>query len=281
MKYWLFIFLVCLLACDTTVSTEVLTNNCSSVQLTEDRLLVTNAFYQVLEDEQVLSITEEYVVGDSLGINKLFVTDFESTTGDAGHSWEIALENVDYSIEKNVLLAQWNKSGLYDASYSAYSLLSGEKLLDYTYDKLEIVFNQVNERRYFGFYSDNGIPIEAYSDRRTKETFGLLTYANQDEQLQQLRLTAADPMWLDLLDISNPVFELVPLTEGTISLNSGKSLFFTGQSTAETGGVNFDINIVFYTTDSYKPVVITLPVRNDQLQIPTDFEHSVFALESL
>jgi hypothetical protein len=94
-------------------------------------------------------------------------------------------------------------------------------------------------------------------------------------------LSAADPMWEALLDISNPVFELIPLTPGTLVLNNGKSLFFTSQDASEDSDVNFDIRIIFYTTDTYKPVEFTLQVRNDELLLPKDFQHSVFTLESL
>ena len=273
MKYWFLLLPLGLLSCLSETSKET-SDLCSSIETVDKQTIVNNAFYKVLENGSVLSILEQQILDDSLGFNHVQVSSIEE-------EWQIDLHQVDYQIQQNLLIAEWRENDIHDASYSAFSLHTGEKLLDYTYDKLEILFNQPEEKRFFGFYSDNGIAIDAYTENRAKETLGILTYANQANPIRQLRLSAADPMWEALLDISNPVFELVPLTTGTLVLNNGKSLFFTSQDASKESGVNFDIHITFYTIDTYQPVEFTLQVRNDELLLPSDFQHSVFALESL
>ena len=273
MKYWFLLLPLGLPSCLSETSKET-SDLCSSIETVDKQTIVNNAFYKVLENGSVLSILEQQILDDSLGFNHVQVSSIEE-------KWQIDLHQLDYQMQQNLLIAEWRENDIHDASYSAFSLHTGEKLLDYTYDKLEILFNQPEEKRFFGFYSDNGIAIDAYTENRAKGTLGVLTYANQANPIRQLRLSAADPMWEALLDISNPVFELIPLTPGTLVLNNGKSLFFTSQDASEDSEVNFDIRIIFYTTDTYKPVEFTLQVRNDELLLPKDFQHSVFTLESL
>ena len=94
-------------------------------------------------------------------------------------------------------------------------------------------------------------------------------------------MEAIDVNWLDILDVSNPVLELLPIEDNAIQLNAGKKLYFTAQDGSADVGIDFDLKVVFYTTDTYKPLEFTLEVRDNQLLIPKDFNHSIFQLESL
>ncbi|MFT5306792.1 MAG: hypothetical protein ACI89M_002319, partial [Chitinophagales bacterium] len=194
--------------------------------------------------------------------------------------WQINFKGEGFSLTKSSLIAE-TTFGNSDASYSAYSLRSGEKLIEYTYDKLEVLFGDEQKKRYLGFYSNKGVKSEFIDLNSNKNTLGILSYASQDKLLKAIRIEVTDPFWLDVLDVSNPVIELSPLRQDAIALNSGKTLYFTSNQGREDEGVNFNIKVIFYTTDTYKPVEFFLQVRENQLLVAPVFTHSVFHLESL
>lgn len=277
MRY-LTMFALLLFAACTSDSPTKMAHDCSSMYEEEERVVIENAYFKILDDESLLAVKERKILGDTIGQT---VFNFSPATANSiAESWSIAFTGDNYSLAKKMLIADISTRES-DASYVGYSLATGEVLLEYTYDKFEVLFGDEFNKRYLGFYSNKGRETAFSEVNRTKNTIGFLTYASQKEKLNALRIEAADPFWLDVLDISNPVVELIPVKENSIQLNAGKTLYFTNHEGENSAGVDFDMKLMFYTTDTYKPVEFILQVRNDKLLVPEDFSHSVFLLESL
>lgn len=251
---------------------------CSVLKETPQGLFIQNEYYKYLADGKVISILQKEYVGDSLNLPVTAIYPVYPLADSA--KWSFSFKGQDYRIIKDLLIAEALSKGK-DASYKVFNLNNGNEVISYTYDKFDILFSDESEKRFLGFYGMNAADVEGSELKFEELTFGYLNYANKDGSLGQIKIETKDPMWLEVLDISNPVIELLPLKENAISLNSGKTLYFTGADGKQHEEVNFDIQITFYTTDTYKPVSFMLQVRNDKFELAENFSNTVFDLESL
>ena len=273
------VLLLWLVACKPAPTpTEAIDQTCSSLTESSDGLRIKNQYFKHLQNGSVLAIVQDELIGDTISLPKTLISPVYPKA-DSG-KWQIECYGQEVKFFNDLVIAEAIRTGN-DASYKVFNLNNGNEIIAYTYDKFDILFSDENEKRFLGFYGmnasdkkDNPLKFEAL-------TFGFLSFSNKDGLLGQIRIDTKDPMWLDVLDISNPVIELVPIKGNALSLNSGKTLYFTSSDGKKGDDVNFDIQITFYTTDTYKPITFMLQVRNDKFELAKDFSNTVFHLESL
>lgn len=277
MKYFIVGCFLLMSACAQQEQLD-LHHDCSSILSQNGQKILENAYYKVIQNKGVFAIKEKKSLDDTLSQTIYNISPVYPVTDSAG--WSIDFKGKGFEMTKSILVAETSSYDS-DASYGIYSLQSGARILEYTYDKLEVLFVDENNKRYLGFYSKNGAPSSNIKSISKENTLGIFNYASQDGILNTISLEAIDVNWLDILDVSNPVLELLPIEDNAIQLNAGKKLYFTAQDGFADEGVNFDLKVIFYTTDTYTPVEFTLEVRANQLLIPQDFKHGIFQLESL
>ena len=277
MKYFIVGCFLLISACAQQEQLD-LDHDCSSILSQNGQKILENAYYKVIQNKGVFAIKEKKSLDDTLSQTIYNISPVYPVTDSAG--WSIDFKGKGFEMTKSILVAETSSYDS-DASYGIYSLQSGARILEYTYDKLEVLFVDENNKRYLGFYSKNGAPSSNIKSISKENTLGIFNYASQDGILNTISLEAIDVNWLDILDVSNPVLELLPIEDNAIQLNAGKKLYFTAQDGFADEGVNFDLKVIFYTTDTYTPVEFTLEVRANQLLIPQDFKHGIFQLESL
>ena len=277
MKYFIVGCFLLISACAQQEQLD-LHHDCSVILSQNGQKILENAYYKVIQNEGVFAIKEKKILDDSLSQTIYNISPVYPITDSA--DWSIDFKGKGFEMTKSTLVAETTSYDS-DASYGIYSLQSGSRILEYTYDKLEVLFIDDSNKRYLGFYSKNGVPSTNIGAISKENTLGIFSYASQDGLLNTIRLEAIDANWLDILDVSNPVLELMPIEDNAIQLNAGKKLYFTAEDGFADEGVDFDLKVIFYTTDTYKPVEFMLEVRANQLLIPKDFKHSIFQLESL
>jgi len=268
--------LLVFVACDSSPSNAT-KGTCSVLSETSEGLMIQNEYFKSLADGTIVSISQRELIGDSLSIISTRMYPVYPNADSA--KWAIQFDGQEFKIFKDLLISEASKNGN-DASFKVFNLNNGNEVITYTYDKFDILFLDESEKRFVGFYGMNA------SDRNTSNlkfdmlTVGYLNYSNKDGSLGQIKIDTKDPLWLEVLDISNPVIELMHLKGNAVSLNSGKTLYFTGADGKKREEVNFDIQITFYTTETFEPISILLQVRNDKFELAEDFSNTVFKLES-
>ena len=277
MKYFIVGCFLLISACAQQEQLD-LHHDCSVILSQNGQKILENAYYKVIQNEGVFAIKEKKILDDSLSQTIYNISPVYPITDSA--DWSIDFKGKGFEMTKSTLVAETTSYDS-DASYGIYNLQSGARILEFTYDKLEILFVAEANKRYLGFYSKNGAPSTNIKSISKENTLGIFNYASQDGLLNTISLEAIDVNWLEILDVSNPVLELMPIEGNAIQLNAGKKLYFTAQDGFADEAVNFDLKVIFYTTDTYKPVEFILEVRANQLLIPKDFKHSIFQLESL
>lgn len=243
----------------------------SFLETKDDKTFIYNKYYKALDDEKVVLIHENGIVGSDEPMRYTIAPVLPE--GFLFDPIQFDANTIEY--EKNLLIAEVFKEGK-DYTYSLYSLINGNHLMDYTYDKFDVFFNNEDERRFIGFYSRNATTKNSFENN----VVGIFYYADLNEQLSKLQLKVVNDYDLSNLDISNPVIELMGIENNAIQVHSGKSLYYSGSDGKKKEEVYFDIKVTFYTNQSYLPLSFMLQVRNDQLIVPNDFQHSIFYLST-
>lgn len=253
-------------------------SNCSSISVGEDGISIDNHYFMSISNGMVLSIRSQENVGGEKSSSNFEVTPVHPKEDSL--KWKITFTGDDFEIFNNTLLASKKVENEEDY-FAIYELAEGNKIIEYTYDKFEVLFLDENEKRFMGFYSKNAANVNKADYDFNEKSFGFLNYSNQQGQISKIRIDAVDPMWMDIFDVANPVIEMLPLKGNAIELNSGKTLYFTSSDGKLSDEVNFDIQFTYYTKDTYKPSSFLLEVRGDKIIVPSDFSNTVFNLESL
>ena len=270
--------LVLLSACNTSSDDSNLADNCSEIIAAENGVLIQNNYFQALSNGTILSVQSEEEVGFEDAVSNFKITP-AFPKDDAG-KWQLEFSGNSFEVSGNTLSTSEEVDNG-DYLFKMYDLNTGNSIIEYTYDKFEIMFLDEFEKRYLGFYSTNAASKDNAEFAFSDKTFGYLNYANQNGRISKLSIEAADDMWMSIFDIANPVIEMLPYKGSSIELNSGKTLYFTSANGKVKEEVNFDIQFTYYTKDTYKPSSFLLEVRGDEIRIPDDFSNTVFNIVSL
>lgn len=273
----LFAGLTLLYSCSNSSSSE-LNNDCSSLKFEDNQLVINNYYFKNIDKNKVLAVHSFQQTWDSLAIPSYKLYPVHPKVDSA--SWTLEFDAEDFQIQKNLLTSEVSLPG-FDATFALYNLDFGVKLLDYTYDKFEILFFDDLEKRFLGFYSSKAANIEKSDFSFDKQTLGFFSYANLQGDVQTLEIKLTKPEVPDSFDLSNPVIELKPKDDKALELKSGKTLYFTGSNGKEKSEINFDIFITFYSLKEYTPHTFQLEVKSDKMQAITNNSDAVFQIVAL
>lgn len=272
-KYSLLFVGLILFACQNKETNTSLLNNatCSTISEENGVKVFNNFYYENFENGKVFLVNKKSKISESLKNNFTIIPIMPK---EDSAKWSINFVAEKYTINNNTLLTESNAPEKV-SSYLMYSLNNGSLLLPYSYDKFSVLFSDETQKRWIGFFSKNGANIEESNLKFDNKTVGYLTYANQNKQLEQKSIKVNDADWVEKLDISAPVIELMPVSEDVMSMPGGKTLYFSDMDKA----IDFKIKITFYDKEDYSPHIIVVPVLNDKIGTPEfDSGKSIFVI---
>lgn len=277
-KHFLLYLIVSLIACKQEENPKINTNG-SNIQIEEGETILNNFYYQNIGNGKVLAINKVENINDSLQLPLNIIMPVLPKADSA--KWQINFAAQNFEIHKNYLVAESYLDGK-DYTYALFNIDNGQKIMDYTYDKFEILYTNENQKRNLGFYSKNAINKESLDLDFNEKTLGYFFYANSKGEINHLKVEVKDESLKDKYDISNTNIELNSSIEnGVLRFNSNKSLFFTSFSGDNKEEINFDIEVTFFSFDPYQPYKIQLNVENDVLKFnETDLKETDFVLVS-
>lgn len=260
-------------ACQNKNSTTIINGTtCSSISEENGVKVFNNFYYENFEDGRVFLVNKKSKLNEPLKSVFSLVPIFPK---EDSAKWNLKFVAEKYVINKNTLLAESNEADKV-SSYLLYSLSSGNLLLPYTYDKFNVLFSDETQKRWIGFYSRNGANLEESNLTFSNNTLGYISYANQNTLVQQVAIKVNSSEWVDKLDVSSPVIELLPMSESAMGMPGGKTLYFS----AAKATIDFKLQITFYNKEDYSPHIIVIPILNDKLGEPLfDSGKSIFEIE--
>jgi hypothetical protein len=167
--------------------------------------------------------------------------------GKSGWKKEFAGADIDYS-NKVVIVHSEGRNPNEEDTYTQYSLLTGEKLMTYTYGQLTTLIPNTSNKRFFGYLSTQS----ATEDK--PEGFALISYVGSNEVIDRV---------------------LVKLKGNNTTVIMGHAdRTFTAKDIN-----NFAMQINYFLPNASEPITILLPVREDRLDIDNaSYDKKIFEL---
>ena len=193
--------------------------------------------------------------------------------GKSGWKKEFAGADIDYS-NKVVIVHSEGRNQNEEDTYTQYSLLTGEKLMTYTYGQLTTLIPNTSNKRFFGYLSSQS----ATDDK--PEGFALISYVGSNEVIDRVQVK------LKGNNTTIPVY--TPELKMLVAKESGNTLTNDGQTvimghadrtfTAKDIN-NFAMQINYFLPNATEPITILLPVREDRLDIENaSYDKKIFEL---
>lgn len=186
---------------------------------------------------------------------------------------EFNAADIDYTY-KVVIVHTEGKGQDQEDTYAQYSLLTGEKLMTYTYGQLMTLIPGTSNKRFVGYLSKESATEEK------PEGFAMISYVGSREIIDQIKVN------LKGNNTSIPVYTpelkmLVASESGNTLTNDGKSVIMGHASRMYTNADmnNFAVQINYLLPGAIEPITILLPIREDRLDLENaSYDKKIFEL---
>jgi hypothetical protein len=191
-----------------------------------------------------------------------------------GKSWKKDFNGTDIDYSNKVLIVHSEgRNSNEEDTYTQYSLLSGEKLMSYTYGQLTTLIPNTSNKRFFGYLSKQS----ATGDKPNE--FALISYgSNEVIDKVIVKLKGENPT----IPLYTPELKMLVAKEsGNTLTNEGKTVIMGHADRTFTAKDmnNFAMQINYYLPNASDPLTILIPVREDRLDIKNAaYDKAIFEL---
>jgi hypothetical protein len=198
-----------------------------------------------------------------------------SNIADSKSGWkkEFAGSDIDYS-NKVVIVHSEGRNQNEEDTYTQYSLLTGEKLMTYTYGQLTTLIPNTSNKRFFGYLSKQS----ATEDK--PEGFALISYVGSNEVIDRVLVKLKGNN--TTIPVYTPELKMLVAKEsGNTLTNEGKTVIMGHADRTFTAKDinNFAMQINYFLPNATEPITILLPVREDRLDIDNaSYDKKIFEL---
>ena len=263
---------------DTAVSTVRLFKDAQGREILEKN----NTYYDLIDfiDKQdlkkvMLKITKSEIAFLDSNSSDSHFTISAANIADNKSGWkkEVPGTDVDYS-NKAVIVHSEGRNPNEEDTYTQYSLLTGEKLMTYTYGQLTTLIPNTSNKRFFGYLSK----LSATEDK--PEGFALISYVGSNEVIDRVTVKLK---WDNTnIPVYTPELKMLVAKEsGNTLTNEGKTVIMGHADRTFTAKDinNFAMQINYYLPNASDPITILLPVREDHLDIDNaSYDKRIFEL---
>jgi hypothetical protein len=185
---------------------------------------------------------------------------------------EFSGSDIDYSNKVVVVHSEGRNSNEED-TYTQYSLLTGEKLMTYTYAPLTVLIPNTSDWRFLGYLSQQSATDERPSD------FASVSYVGSNQTIDRVAIKLKKK---DAIPPYTPELQMfVARDSGNSIANEGKRVIMgRADRTFSAKDINnFALQINYQPVGGDKVVTILLPVREDRLDIDNaTYDKTLFEL---
>jgi hypothetical protein len=159
-------------------------------------------------------------------------------------------------------------------TYTQYSLLTGEKLMTYTYGQLMTLIPNTSNKRFLGYLST----LSATGDK--PEGFAQISYVGSNEVIDKVIIKLKGDN--TTIPVYTPELKMLVAKEsGNTLTNEGKTVIMGHADRGFTAKDmnNFAMQVNYYLPNATEPITILLPIREDRLDIDNaSFDKRIFEL---
>jgi hypothetical protein len=196
--------------------------------------------------------------------------------GKAGWKKEFSGSDIDYT-NKVIIAHTEGRNSNEEDTYTQYSLLTGEKLMTYTYGQLTTLIPNTSQKRFFGYLSGQS----ATQDR--PQGFALVSYVGSDAVIDKVNIKLRGNN--TTIPVYTPELKMLVAKEsGNTIAGEGKTVILGHADRTFTAKDinNFALQINYFLPNASDPITILLPVREDRLDIENaTYDKGIFELSKI
>lgn len=216
--------------------------------------------------------SEKLLIDSGTSENRFEVSVAGLAAGKLAWKKEFTGTDIDYSNKVLVVHTEGRNQNEED-TYTQYSLLTGEKLMTYTYGQMMALIPNTSNKRFLGYLSS----MSATADK--PQDFGQLSFVGSNEVLDKVNIKLKNGKQIP---VYTPELKMLVTQEsGNTIANDGKTVILghTDRTYAAKDISNFAMQINYYLPNSGDAISILVPVREDHLDIKNaTYDKDIFEL---
>jgi hypothetical protein len=194
-----------------------------------------------------------------------------------GKSWSKKLmgNDIDYT-NKVIILHHEPKDNEHEDTYTMYSLLTGDKLMSYTYGETRALIPNTSHKRFFGYLSQMSCVDDKPAD------LGIVSYCGSEHIIDRIAVKVRAGQTVPAF---TPELKMMAVqgTSNTVA-NEGKTVILASVNRNFTSKDihDFAFEVNYYLPNRQEPVHILLPIREDKIDLTNaDYDNKIFELTRL
>lgn len=204
---------------------------------------------------------------------------FDMESGELRSKWNSDIRGSSIGFNFYTLMLQ--KSGELEDTYECYSLESGERLMSFTYDHLELIVPNVLDKRLLGFLSRNGQGAGMQAFENDPQLYGIITYCSNRERIDQLALRVRDEATLEKILEYSPDMVWYSERDGDKLIRNDKRLLLweldENYGTEDLGGMS--VRFTVWVGDYSNQLAFDIPLVEDRLDLSAaTYDTGIFEL---
>lgn len=203
---------------------------------------------------------------DSVNKHKVYEVTAKSLLDNEYISWNATLSGTELQVKENTLLLVHEGSDSEEDFLTRYNLQDGKRIFGCTYSDLKISIPNVREKRFIGYTSQRAAG-DAFT--KTENLLGVVEYAKGSAAIGKLNIYLNRSAVAGKIPIYTPEMVLVPANTNSNAIEDGKQLILMKADENYTASdvKDFALQLTFYFGDDNESTVISIPVKNDNLDL--------------
>lgn len=238
----------------------------------------TNTYYEMADAYEgpnripiLIKITKtDLCYSDSVNKDKVYEITVRSLMDTKQVEWStrFVATHLVFNDKTNTLLAIHEGSDSEEDMLRRYSLINGSEVFSCSYSDMKVSIPNVKDKRFIGFTSRKatGQPIQKNGE---ENVIGLITYASSTGTKDRIKLKLKRSKVAAMVPAYTPEMRLEGKTASTAVIEDGKGLILmkADEKTGSEAVKDFSAVFTFYIGEDNEATSITIPVKNDRLQL--------------
>lgn len=208
----------------------------------------------------------ELCFADSANKDKVYEVEAHNLPDNEPINWKATLSGTELQVKDNTLLLVHEGGDNEEDYISRYNLQTGERVFSSTYGDLRIAIPNVREKRFMGYTSQRAA---GGAFKKEENLLGYIEYGKGTAPISKLKLFLNRSAVADKMPNYTPEMVFVATNGNNSVVDDGKQLILMKADEKYTAAdvKDFALQLTFYFGDDNEATVITIPIKDDKVDL--------------
>lgn len=208
----------------------------------------------------------ELCFADSANKDKVYEVEAHNLPDNEPVNWNATLTGTDLQVKDNTLLLVHEGGDNEEDYITRYNLQTGGRVFGSTYSDLRIAIPNVREKRFMGYTSQRAA---GNAFKKEENLLGYIEYGKGTAPISQLKVYLKRSGVADKIPNYTPEMVFISPSGSNSIVDDGKQLILMKADEKYTAAdvKDFALQLTFYFGDDNESTVITIPVKDDKIDL--------------